>query len=197
MPGAWCAGWPGRRRDVAGVFLVTAFALAPSAAIRTVALFEAFKGALVLAAATGLLSLLHSDVHALASELIAHLHLNPASHYPRIFLDAASGVHGAGLVWLAAGAGVYALIRFVEAWGLYAGKAWAEVLAAASGAVYVPFEFAELLRGPTWHGALLLAINLLVVALMAAALVQRRKRRQIRLEPMSNGREQLSKTERS
>jgi uncharacterized membrane protein (DUF2068 family) len=145
-------------------------------AIRVVALFEAFKGVVVLLAASGLLSLLHKDVHAVATTLIEHLHLNPASRYPRIFLDATSNLHDSRLVWLAVGAGVYAFVRLVEAYGLYGEKAWAEVLAAVSGAIYVPFELAELFHRPTWHGALLLAINLLVVALMVGALLQRRKR---------------------
>jgi uncharacterized membrane protein (DUF2068 family) len=147
-----------------------------SAAIRAVALFEAFKGAAVLMAASGLLSLIHKDVHAAAAKLIEHLHLDPASRYPQIFLDATSNVHDSRLVWLAIGAGAYALVRFVEAYGLYGEKAWAEVLAAVSGAIYVPFELAELLRRPTWHGAVLLALNLSVVALMVGALLQRRKR---------------------
>lgn len=149
---------------------------ARSAAIRTVALFEAFKGAVVLMAASGLLLLIHQDVHAMAAKLIEHLHLNPASRYPQIFLDTTSSLHDGRLVLLAVGAGGYALVRFVEAYGLYGEKAWAEFLAAVSGAIYVPFELAELLRRPTWHGALLLAFNLFVVALMVMALLQRRKR---------------------
>jgi len=147
-----------------------------AAAIRAVAVFEAFKGVVVLLAASGLLSLIHKDVHAVATTLIEHLHLNPASHYPRIFLDAASNLHDTKLVWLAVGAGVYAVVRLAEAYGLYGEKAWAEVLAAVSGAIYVPFEIAELFHRPTWHGALLLAINLLVVGLMVWALLQRRTR---------------------
>ena len=146
-----------------------------STAIKAVALFEAFKGAVVLLAASGLLSLIHRDVHALAAKLIEHSHLNPAARYPRIFLDAASNLHDSRLVWLAVGAGIYALVRFVEAYGLYGEKAWAEVLAAVSGGIYVPFELAGLTRHPTWHGALLLALNLFIVALMVRALLQRRK----------------------
>ena len=147
-----------------------------TAAIRVVALFEAFKGVVVLLAASGLLSLIHKDVHAAATKLIEHLHLNPASRYPQIILDAASNLHDSRLVWLAVGAGVYAFIRLAEAYGLYGEKAWAEVLAAVSGAIYVPFELAELFHRPTWHGALLLAVNLLVVTLMVWALLHRRKR---------------------
>jgi uncharacterized membrane protein (DUF2068 family) len=147
---------------------------AQSEAIRLVAAFEAIKGVVVLAGASGLLSLLHKDVHAAALTLLEHLHLNPASRYPTIFLDAASNVHDSRLLLLAAGAGTYALVRLVEAYGLARQRAWAEVLAAASGAIYVPFEVAGLHAHRTWHGALLLAVNLLIVALMVAALLRRR-----------------------
>lgn len=153
-------------------------AQAAAAAIRGVAFFEAFKGAVVLLAASGLLSLIHTDVHAAAAAFIEHMHLNPAARYPKIFLDATLDLHDSRLVMLAAGAVAYACVRFVEAYGLYAEKAWAEVLAAVSGAIYVPFELAGLLRRPTWHGAAFLAINLMVVALMVGALVQRRRRAQ-------------------
>jgi uncharacterized membrane protein (DUF2068 family) len=148
-----------------------------SVAIGTIALFEALKGAVVLLAASGLLTLIHRDVHAVAARLIEHLHLDPASRYPRIFLDAAANLHDGRLRLLAAGAAVYALLRFVEAYGLHRGRAWAQVLAAVSGGIYVPFELGELLRRPTWHGGALLAINLLVVVVMVHALWQRRGHR--------------------
>ncbi|MFC5499463.1 DUF2127 domain-containing protein [Caenimonas terrae] len=148
-----------------------------SAAIRAVAFFEAFKGALVLAAGSGLLLLVHRDVHAMAAALVEHLHLNPASHYPTIFLDAAANTQDSRLMALAAGAAGYATLRLVEAYGLYRERAWAEVLAAVSGAVYVPFEVAGLIRHPGWHGALLLAVNLGIVGLMVAALLKRRRER--------------------
>jgi uncharacterized membrane protein (DUF2068 family) len=142
-------------------------------AIRAVACFEALKGALVLLAATGVLSFMHGDLYRAAAALIAHAHLNPAAKYPQIFLDAAARLQDSHLLLLAAGAALYSLVRFVEAWGLFFEKAWAEVLAAASGGVYVPLELAELARRPTWHGAVLLALNLAVVAIMLRALYKR------------------------
>ena len=145
-----------------------------SKAVRAVALLEASKGAIVLLAASGLLSLIHHDIHALAATLIEHAHLNPASRYPQIFIDAASKLQDTRLVLLALGAGTYAVIRFVEAYGLYFERAWAEILAAGSGAIYVPFEVVELLRHRTWYGAAFLAVNLLVVAVMVHALLRRR-----------------------
>ena len=143
-------------------------------AIRVVAYFEAFKGAVVLLAATGLLSLVHRDLYAVAAALIEHAHLDPASRYPQIFLDAAAKLQDTRLLLLATGAALYSLIRFAEAYGLYFERAWAEVLAAVSGAIYVPFEVMGLVHKPTWHGAALLVINLVVVGIMVRALLLRR-----------------------
>ena len=148
-----------------------------SRTIRLIALFEAVKGLAVLLAGFGLLSLLHRDLHAIALRLVHHAHLNPASRYPQIFVDAASNMQDQRLLWLAAGAAVYAAIRLAEGWGLYRERAWAEVLAAASGGMYVPIELYRLLRHPTWLGAGLLAVNLAVVAVMVHALVRRRRDR--------------------
>jgi uncharacterized membrane protein (DUF2068 family) len=143
-------------------------------AIRVVAYFEALKGAVVLLAATGLLSLVHRDLYAVAAALVEHAHLNPASRYPQIFLDAAAKLQDTRLLLLAAGAAMYSLIRFAEAYGLFFERAWAEVLAAVSGGIYVPFEVMGLVHKPTWHGAALLVINVVVVGIMVRALMLRR-----------------------
>ena len=144
-------------------------------AIRVIAGIEAFKGVLVLLAAAGVLSLIHRDLHAIAAALISHAHLNPASHYPRIFLDAAADLHNGRLLWLAAGAAGYSMLRLAEAWGLYRERAWAEVLAAASGALFLPFEVVELMRHPGWPGVAVLSVNLVVVGVMVVALIARRR----------------------
>jgi uncharacterized membrane protein (DUF2068 family) len=143
-------------------------------AVRAVAYFEAAKGLLVLATATGLLSLIHRDVYEIAATLVEHAHLDPASKYPQIFLDAAAKVGDTRLLMLAAGAALYAGVRLVEAYGLYFGRVWAEALAALSGAIYVPFEVIGLLRSPSWHSAALLVVNLGIVALMVQAMIRRR-----------------------
>ena len=146
-------------------------------AVRVVAMLEAAKGFVVFAAASGLLSLMHEDVYHVAAMLVQHAHLNPASRYPQIFLEAASRLGDSRLMLLAAGAALYGTVRLVEAYGLYFERAWAEVLAALSGAIYVPFELLGLARKPGWLGAALLLVNLAVVALMVRALLRRRSSR--------------------
>ncbi len=144
-------------------------------AIRAIAIFEGAKGAVVLLAGLGVLSLIHRDVQHVANQLVRHAHLNPARHYPEIFLHAAAHVTDRGLWWLAAGALAYCIVRFAEAYGLWRERAWAEVLAAASGAIYMPFEIARLVRGERLVASVALAINAAIVAFMLYALWSRRR----------------------
>ncbi len=135
--------------------------------VRVVAAFEATKGLLVLAAGFGLLAVVHRDLRAIAERLLAHLHLNPASRYPRIFLDAADRLSDARLWALATFAFAYAALRLVEAYGLWRMRRWAEWLAVASGAIYLPFEIYELAHGVTWLRAATFTLNVVVIAYMA------------------------------
>ena len=150
--------------------------LATRSAIRVVALFEAFKALLALCAASGLLLLLHKDLNEYAVRLVAHTHLNPAAKYPHIFLEAAAHADNSRLVLLALGAAAYMLLRGAEAYGLYYERAWAEVLAAASAGLYIPFEIVELVRHPGWLGLLVVVANVAVVVVMLRALQLRRSK---------------------
>ena len=144
-------------------------------ALRGVAAFEAFKGITVLLAATGLLGLMHRDLHASAAKFIEHLHLNPASHYPSIFIDAAGSLAGPRILLLALGAALYATIRLVEAYGLFRRREWAEWLAAVSGSIYIPAEIYGFMRTQSALGIALLILNVSVVAIVARSLVRRRR----------------------
>ena len=145
--------------------------------MRAIAVFEGAKGVLVLAAGLGLLSLIHRDLQSLAESAITHLHLNPANHYPSVFIDAAGRVSDTRLMLLAFGAAAYSAVRLVEAYGLWFARAWAEWFAAAAGAIYIPFEVYKLFKDGGWGPAAALAINLAIVAFMVYALVAKKKSR--------------------
>lgn len=153
-----------------------------SGALRTVAVWEAAKGALVLLAGFGLLSLVHHDLQRIAERMVMHAHLNPAARYPRIFLHLADRLTDARAWLLAAGAAAYAAARFVEAYGLWLGRWWAEWFAALSGAIYIPFELLELYRRGSWTSAGFLLVNAAIVALMVYAVFDRRRREALRRE---------------
>ncbi len=148
--------------------------------LQFIALFEAAKGGIVLVAGFGLLSLIHRDVEAMAEQIAEHLHLNPASHYPRIFIEAASKLDD-GRLWLFAGlAFLYATFRFVEAYGLWYMRRWAEWLAVVSGGIYMPLEVYELVKLVTWPRILALVANALIVAYLASVLVAQKKAAAVR-----------------
>jgi uncharacterized membrane protein (DUF2068 family) len=142
--------------------------------VRAVAVFEAAKGTLVIITGLGALSLIHQDVQQFAAQLVHHLHLNPAKHYPQIFIDAAAHLTDTRLLTLATLAATYGLVRFVEAYGLWQARRWAEWFAAVSGGIYIPFEIYEIFKGDTWFSAIALAINVLVVILMIKVLYRAR-----------------------
>jgi uncharacterized membrane protein (DUF2068 family) len=136
------------------------------AELRLVAAIEAGKGLLVLATAIAIFRHIHANVQELAEELIRHFHLNPASHYPRIFLDLASHLNDRHLLILGIGAMAYAVIRFAEAFGLWHGKHWAWLFGMVSAGIYVPIEIAELAEHASWAGITVLAINILVLFIL-------------------------------
>jgi uncharacterized membrane protein (DUF2068 family) len=164
-PRAAAVGAPERPRNLRGWF---------GAELRMVAVFEFAKGLLVLFAGLGMLAFVHSDIQDLAAELLLHLHLNPASRIPGIFLKLVERVSSIDVWLLALGAGVYAIVRIAEGYGLWFDRAWAEWLGVASGLVYVPFEIYELAKGVTVLKLVTFGANLLVVAVLADALWRRR-----------------------
>lgn len=145
--------------------------------IRVVSAFEALEGLLALVGASGLFLLLHKDLEEIALKLIEHAHLNPAAHYPNIFLTAVDHLENTKFTIIALGAIAYSLFRFVEAYGLYHEASWAEVLAALSSAFYLPIEVAELVHRVSLISVSVLVLNLTVVIIVAMALLQHKKRK--------------------
>lgn len=141
--------------------------LKAAAGLHTIACFEATKGALVIVVGLGLLSLIHRDVEALAEQIVAHFHLNPANAAPRIFLELADRASDSRLQALATGAIGYATLRFIEAWGLWRDRIWAQWLGIISGGIYLPVEIYELWRGVTAIRAGTFLLNLVIVAWLA------------------------------
>ena len=143
-------------------------------ALHAIALFEAIKGGVALAAGLGLLGLLHYDVRRLALALLWRFHLDPETHYPELLLHYADLLNAIDLRTMAPVAIAYITVRWLEAYGLWKEKAWAEWLAALSGALYIPLEVAHLVHRPSLINAGVLLANIGVVGFMAFQLWRRR-----------------------
>ena len=137
------------------------------AALRAVASLELAKGLVVLLLGFGAVSLVHKDAWDAAEALLRFLHVNPDHHhYAQVFLNLADNVTDKKLWALAAGAAAYSTVRFVEAYGLWLERTWAEWFALISGALYVPFEVYEVVRRTTAIHVAVLLINLVIVFYM-------------------------------
>ena len=64
-------------------------------------------------------------------------------------------------------------LRWVEAYGLWYGRRWAQQFAAASGAIYLPFEAFELATTHSGLAAAALLLNAAIVVLMLRELRRR------------------------
>lgn len=135
--------------------------------VRLIALLEALKSALIFLTGFGLLALVHRDVEALAATLIRHLHINPASHYPRIFLDASRGLTDDRLKMLALIAFCDAVLRSIEAVGLWLNRDWGKWLGVATGAIYLPWELQELVKHATMWKLAAVLLNVAIVIYLA------------------------------
>lgn len=149
-------------------------AAGPQLGLKSIAMFEAAKGALVILAGIGLVALLHRDAQALAEAIVSRFHINPASRYPTIFLSLLAHPTDGRLWAIGGSAAMYALMRFTEAYGLWRGRAWGNWLGVWSGGIYIPVEVYEAIRHPTWLHVGLAVANALVVAYLVTGLARHR-----------------------
>ncbi len=132
-------------------------------AVHAIAIFEAVKGLLGLTAGIGLFFLRHKDIQNIAESLVEVLHFDPTGLYAQKFIETAGRIKSSNLELFIFLAAIYATIRFVEAYGLWRLRAWAEWFAIISGAVYIPIEIYEIFQKPTIIRFLILFVNIIIV----------------------------------
>ncbi len=135
--------------------------------LRTVAIFEAAKGMLVLIAGLGLLSLVHRDAQLVAEDIVRLLHLNAARHYPRIFINVAANLNDARLWFLSFAALMYSTVRFVETYGLWHERPWAEWFAVISAGLFLPMEIYHLIERHNFISIAVPLVNIGIVIYLA------------------------------
>ena len=136
--------------------------------LRSVAALELAKGMIVLLSAFGVLLLVHrEDPWDIADGFLKLLHISPDHHFAQVFLNWADSLTETK-VWAVAGVAVaYSVLRFVEAYGLWYARAWAEWIALVSGMLYLPFEIYKLIHHPSPFHIWIFLINLAIVLYMA------------------------------
>lgn len=139
------------------------------AGLRTVAFVEALKGVLALLGAYIFSRLIRRDVDfgEAAEHVLFFFHISPKHRISQQFVHAADKVSSTSIAMIAGIAIVYATLRFLEGYGLWRQRVWAEWLAIISGCIYLPFEIYKLIRHPNQLHWVILCVNILVVLYIA------------------------------
>lgn len=135
-----------------------------AAGIRAIAVFETVKGCAGLAVGIALLFLLHRDLLVLSLHILDFLHVDPAGRLAQKFVENASRINESNILIFVAVAFFYSIVRFVEAYGLWHLRAWAEWFAIISGMIYLPVEIYEIFQKPTVFRCLVFLFNVALVA---------------------------------
>ena len=135
--------------------------------LRAVATLEFTKGVVVLLLVLGVASLIERDRWPITEMVLEFFRIDPAhklAHHISHLLHRFTG----NRLWTAAGVAMaYTCLRFVEAYGLWNARAWAEWLALGSGMIYLPFEIIALVHRPNPLHVAVLLLNIMIVLYMA------------------------------
>lgn len=143
--------------------------------LQTVATIEFVKGIFVALMGICALLLVHKDAWLYAESLLAVFHISTDRRIAQMFLDFADNVTDAKL-WAAAWlAFAYSTLRFIEGYGLWRCRTWAEWVAAVSGTLLLPLEVRELFRRVSLLRCGVLIVNVAVVLYMVYIILANRR----------------------
>lgn len=137
-----------------------------TAGLRAIATLEAGKGIAVIALMFVVLAI-HRHAETIAEHLLFHLHVDLDRKLAHQILQGAQRLTDTRLLTIVLAALVYAAGRFIESWGLWHRRVWAEWFALLSGGMYLPLELLRLIQHPNWIHWLVILTNTAIVIYMA------------------------------
>jgi len=137
-----------------------------SVGLRAVAIFEAAKGTIVFLLGCGVLHLIHKNLDDIAERVAEVLHVNPEGKLSNLFVSLTSHTTDHTLWVLALGALVYSVVRWIEAYGLWQEREWAQWFELLSVALYLPPELYWLLGRASWLKWGVFVVNLVILVFM-------------------------------
>lgn len=151
--------------------------------------FKLVKGTLFILLGIGALKLLHRDIVDMLTRWLIDWHFDPESRFVNLLLDKAALIDAHRLRQISIAIFCYAGLDFIEGVGLVLEKVWAEYLTLILTASFLPWEFFELMRHPTWVKVALTLVNLLVVAYLVFFVQRNLRIRRARAGMQSEGEE--------
>ncbi len=147
----------------------------PAKGLYLIGCYKLFEGCALVLLGFGVLRMLHRDIQPLLLHWVHVLRVDPDNRYIHRLLEKAFSVNPRQLRELSVGTFLYAILRFLEGFGLILRKRWGEYLTVVATGVFIPLEIYEIYRHLTWMRLAVFAINVATLWYLIFAL--RRGRR--------------------
>ena len=136
---------------------------ANQSALRVIAIYKFVKCAGLILVACVVFGFTHEPFIDKVARVIDHLPIQTGRHILQHWMDQLTDMTPRSFIFAGIAASVYAALFFVEGFGLWMGKRWAEYLTTIATASLIPFEIYELIRHVTWVKILVLIANVGIV----------------------------------
>jgi uncharacterized membrane protein (DUF2068 family) len=141
-----------------------------------IGLFKLLKAALLVAVGLGLHHMLHHDGEEFLRQCVHAVRIDPENRYIHAGIAKVTGLNPKTLRDWSVGTIAYAALFAVEGLGLVLRKRWAEYLTVISTTGLLPLEIYELIHRPRPAKAVVLVLNLAIVAYLIFGLYRTRAR---------------------
>lgn len=149
----------------------------PARVLRVIACYKFTKAVLLTATGLGALKLLDPRTLPVLEGWATALAARRARRALVHGISWLSGLHARRLDALAVGAFLFAALFLAEGVGLWLGKRWALYLTVIATTLFVPFEALQLVRGASLTRAVVLLLNVALVAFLVSHLPSHSTRR--------------------
>ncbi len=143
--------------------------------LRLIGGFKVASALLLVILGVGVLRSINADLHELAHRLVAWIKLDPDNRFIHDAIERVSGIKPHQLREIGAGTILYGLLYGVEGVGLLLRKPWAEYLTVVMTGLLIPLEAYELARKPTAARAVVLVLNVAIVAYLVVVVAKRKR----------------------
>jgi uncharacterized membrane protein (DUF2068 family) len=144
---------------------------------RVIGAMKLVSGAFMFAAGIGIFRALHSDVGELLEHYATRLHLDPESRVVHFVLTRVGAISHERLKLIGAGTFVYAIVHFIEGFGLIFLQRWAEYLTVILTSSLMPLELYEIYEKVSLVRIGVFVVNLAVVIYLIFKLQQEHRSR--------------------
>ncbi len=136
-----------------------------------------FKGAALIIAGIGLLSLLHRDAAETVRHWIEYIRIDPHDRLIDHAIEKIAGVDHRTMKRLGIGTLIYAAVFCTEGMGLLLKQHWAEYMTCGVTASFLPLEVYELCVHPSIAKAFVTLLNVVVVVYLVLEIKKEREHR--------------------